>query len=165
MSSYTLDDLRKDVADGRIDTVLAAQVDMQGRLMGKRFQAEYFLDSAWKETHSCNYLQATDKNRGKAAFDEKGNVRVKGTTDPWIGGNPFPNPANAQEIVAPLSLSWGRHDQLLFCIKQTQLDGHSNPTYHYEFCWVEIQGTGRTTLPASISLMPPENALSEAMFF
>jgi len=60
MSNYTLDDLRQDVADGRIDTVLACQVDMQGRLMGKRFQAEFFLESAWKETHSCNYLQATD---------------------------------------------------------------------------------------------------------
>jgi glutamine synthetase len=59
-SSYTIDDLRKDVAEGRIDTVLACQVDMQGRLMGKRFQAEYFVESAWKETHSCNYLQATD---------------------------------------------------------------------------------------------------------
>lgn len=60
MSSYTIDDLRKDVAEGRIDTVLACQVDMQGRLMGKRFQAEYFVESAWKETHSCNYLIATD---------------------------------------------------------------------------------------------------------
>ncbi len=29
-SSYTIDDLRKDVAEGRIDTVLACQVDMQG---------------------------------------------------------------------------------------------------------------------------------------
>lgn len=28
--------------------------------MGKRFQAEFFIESAWKETHSCNYLQATD---------------------------------------------------------------------------------------------------------
>ena len=33
---------------------------MQGRLMGKRFQAEYFIESAYKETHSCNYLLATD---------------------------------------------------------------------------------------------------------
>ena len=33
---------------------------MQGRLMGKRFQAEFFLESAHKETHSCNYLLATD---------------------------------------------------------------------------------------------------------
>ncbi|MBW8445752.1 MAG: glutamine synthetase family protein [Arenimonas sp.] len=35
-------------------------VDMQGRLMGKRFHAQFFVDSGWKETHSCNYLLATD---------------------------------------------------------------------------------------------------------
>ncbi len=56
----TLEDLRRAVADGAIDTVLVAQVDMQGRLMGKRFQAEFFLESGWRETHSCNYLLATD---------------------------------------------------------------------------------------------------------
>jgi len=58
--TYTFDDLKKDVAEGRIDTVLACLVDMQGRLMGKRFQAEYFVESAYEETHSCNYLLATD---------------------------------------------------------------------------------------------------------
>ncbi len=57
---YTFDDLKMDVAEGRIDTVLAVLVDMQGRLMGKRFQAEFFVESAYKETHSCNYLLATD---------------------------------------------------------------------------------------------------------
>ena len=56
----TLDDLRKAVQAGEIDTVVVAQVDMQGRLMGKRFQAEYFCEEAWAETHSCNYLLATD---------------------------------------------------------------------------------------------------------
>jgi glutamine synthetase len=56
----TFDELKKEVADGKIDTVVVAQVDMQGRLMGKRFQAEFFLDSAFEETHSCNYLLATD---------------------------------------------------------------------------------------------------------
>ncbi len=58
--SYSFEELKEDVAAGRIDTVLACQVDMQGRLMGKRFHAEYFVESAWKETHSCNYLLATD---------------------------------------------------------------------------------------------------------
>jgi glutamine synthetase len=58
--NMTLDELRQAVANGEIDTVVAAQIDMQGRLMGKRFQAEFFVDSAWEETHSCNYLQATD---------------------------------------------------------------------------------------------------------
>ncbi|HEY9567186.1 MAG TPA: glutamine synthetase family protein [Thalassobaculum sp.] len=56
----TLDELRQAVAAGAIDTVVAAQVDMQGRLMGKRFQAEHFVDGAWAEVHCCTYLLATD---------------------------------------------------------------------------------------------------------
>ncbi|WP_312359070.1 glutamine synthetase family protein [Agrobacterium sp.] len=60
MTSYTFDALKMDVAEGRIDTVLACLVDMQGRLMGKRFQAEFFVESAYEETHSCNYVLATD---------------------------------------------------------------------------------------------------------
>ena len=56
----TLGDLEQAVAEGTIDTVLVAQTDMQGRLMGKRFQAEFFLDGGHAETHGCNYLLATD---------------------------------------------------------------------------------------------------------
>jgi glutamine synthetase len=56
----TIDELRQAVEAGEIDTVLAAQVDMQGRLMGKRFQAEFFLDSALEETHACDYLLTVD---------------------------------------------------------------------------------------------------------
>jgi glutamine synthetase len=58
--NLTFDQLKKAVAAGEIDTVIAAQADMQGRLMGKRFQAEFFVENGWEETHSCNYLQATD---------------------------------------------------------------------------------------------------------
>jgi glutamine synthetase len=48
------------VEAGEIDTVLVAQTDMQGRLMGKRFHARHFVDTAWAETHSCNYLLTVD---------------------------------------------------------------------------------------------------------
>src|SRR5215204_417404 len=58
--NLTLDDLRTAVAEGGIDTVLVCFADMQGRLIGKRFQAEYFLDSAHEETHGCDYLLADD---------------------------------------------------------------------------------------------------------
>ena len=58
--ALTFEQLKQAVAVGQIDTVLAVQVDMQGRLMGKRFHANYFVDSAHEETHSCNYLLATD---------------------------------------------------------------------------------------------------------
>ena len=56
----TLGDLATAVAEGAIDTVVVAQTDMQGRLMGKRFQAEFFLESGHRETHGCNYLLSTD---------------------------------------------------------------------------------------------------------
>ena len=60
MSGYSFEELKADVLAGRIDTVIACQVDMQGRLMGKRFHAQFFVDGAYEETHSCNYLLATD---------------------------------------------------------------------------------------------------------
>ncbi|WP_109466405.1 glutamine synthetase family protein [Albibacillus kandeliae] len=58
--NLTYEELAAAVAEERIDTVLACTVDMQGRLMGKRFHAAHFIDSAYKETHCCNYLLATD---------------------------------------------------------------------------------------------------------
>lgn len=56
----TLDDLNDLAASGNIDTVLVCLVDMQGRLMGKRFHVANFLESGHEETHCCNYLLATD---------------------------------------------------------------------------------------------------------
>jgi len=57
----TLDELRAEVENGSIDTVVAAFTDMQGRLLGKREQAEFFLEeSAEQGLEGCNYLLALD---------------------------------------------------------------------------------------------------------
>ena len=56
----TLKELQQGVGAGEIDTVVACFPDMQGRLIGKRFQAEYFVDGAHEETHGCDYLLAND---------------------------------------------------------------------------------------------------------
>ncbi len=58
--TLSFDELKTRVADGEIDTVLVCIVDMQGRLMGKRFHAQAFVDSGHDETHCCTYLLATD---------------------------------------------------------------------------------------------------------
>ncbi len=58
--NLTLDALKSAAEDGTIDTVVVAMVDMQGRLLGKRFHVSNFLDTAYEETHCCNYLLATD---------------------------------------------------------------------------------------------------------
>ena len=58
--TMTFEDLKVRVADGSIDTVLVCLVDMQGRLMGKRFHGANFVETSYSETHCCNYLLATD---------------------------------------------------------------------------------------------------------
>ncbi|MEV5572547.1 glutamine synthetase family protein [Spirillospora sp. NPDC052269] len=56
-----LDELRDEVAAGRIDTVIIAIADMQGRLQGKRLSARFFLEEvAGHGSEGCNYLLAVD---------------------------------------------------------------------------------------------------------
>jgi glutamine synthetase len=56
-----LDELRAEVEHGTIDTVLTCFTDMQGRLMGKRVDGDYFLeDTAAHGVEGCNYLLALD---------------------------------------------------------------------------------------------------------
>jgi glutamine synthetase len=57
----SVDDLRKEVESGAIDTVVTAFTDMQGRLFGKRIQGEYFIDDVVGHgIEGCNYLLALD---------------------------------------------------------------------------------------------------------
>ena len=56
-----LEELRSMVRDGAIDTVVVALTDMQGRLVGKRVQAEAFLRGVVDHGfHFCTYLLGTD---------------------------------------------------------------------------------------------------------
>jgi len=57
-----LDELKGAVGDGSIDTVVVAFTDMQGRLMGKRLHAEFFVDEidAGHAVEGCNYLLALE---------------------------------------------------------------------------------------------------------
>jgi glutamine synthetase len=55
------EELEAMVRDGRIDTLVVAFTDMQGRLMGKRVQAQAFLDGVIDHgAHFCTYLLGTD---------------------------------------------------------------------------------------------------------
>jgi len=57
----TVDELKKAVADGTVDTVLLAIADMEGRLQGKRLTATHFLNETLEHgAEGCNYLLAVD---------------------------------------------------------------------------------------------------------
>jgi glutamine synthetase len=56
-----LEELSGLVAVGEVDTVILAMTDMQGRLQGKRLDADAFLDDiAAHGAEACNYLLAVD---------------------------------------------------------------------------------------------------------
>ncbi len=58
----SLEELRKDAESGAVDTVIACFTDMQGRLMGKRLDVDFFL-AELESGHSgegCNYLLALE---------------------------------------------------------------------------------------------------------
>ena len=58
----TYAELKDLVATGEIDTVVVAFTDMQGRLLGKRLHAEFFVDEMDAEhpVEGCNYLLALE---------------------------------------------------------------------------------------------------------
>ena len=56
-----LSELSARVAENEIDTVITAFPDHYGRLVGKRYDAEFFLEeTAEHGTHACNYLLTVD---------------------------------------------------------------------------------------------------------
>ena len=59
--TLTLEQLRKRVATGDVDTVIVGFTDHYGRLMGKRYSADFFIqETAANGTHGCDYLLTTD---------------------------------------------------------------------------------------------------------
>ncbi len=57
----TMEQLRVEAGEDKIDTVVLAFTDMQGRLQGKRLSAEFFLEEvAQHYSEGCNYLLAVD---------------------------------------------------------------------------------------------------------
>jgi glutamine synthetase len=57
----SVDDLRERVEADEINTVVVGFTDHYGRLLGKRFDAEFFLDDVHSVgTHACSYLLTAD---------------------------------------------------------------------------------------------------------
>ena len=57
----SVEELKRHVEEETIETIIVGFTDHYGRLLGKRFDADFFLESALEDgTHSCDYLLTTD---------------------------------------------------------------------------------------------------------
>lgn len=95
--TVSLNELKADVRDGAIDTVLAVFADHHGRMVGKRTDAEFFFATVLEEgTENCDYLLACDLDDAPlpgfrwASYD-RGYGDMRGVVDtstirylPWI---------------------------------------------------------------------------------
>ena len=60
-ATLSIAELKNRVENDAIHTVIAGFADHYGRLMGKRFDADFFIDQVAEHgTHACNYLMTTD---------------------------------------------------------------------------------------------------------
>src|ERR1041384_3116679 len=56
-----LEELKRRIDSGEIDTVVVAAPDVSGKLVGKRFTGRTFIDAVAEHgTHGCNYLLTVD---------------------------------------------------------------------------------------------------------
>ena len=90
----------------------------------------------------ADYLEATLRNRGKANLDKDGNI-VNADGKPWIGGNPFPDAKTAVEALHNLTVSWGRHNNTIYAIKDYDIGPDGKVAYQYDFGWVEENAIAR----------------------
>jgi len=104
------------------------------------------------------YIEATLSNRGRARFDENGNV-VTDDGSPWIGGHPFPDARTAKEMMAGVAMSWGRHDVAFYCVVERELDSDGRELYRYEAIQTEVHPTGRLVLDPKPTWPGHENKL------
>jgi len=151
-----LEELKSQIRSGAIDTVMVALPDPFGRLVGKRFRGQVFLDSIAKHgTHGCNYLLTVNIEMDpldgfKVASWDKGfgDFALKPDLDtlrviPWQAGAAMVfcdhvRNDNARVEEAPRSVLRGQLDLLrkqgLTCYCASELEFYLfNQTYHSAF--------------------------------
>ena len=112
--------------------------------MGRRLRVLDTTTNIFK-LNPWEYIEATLKNTGLARFSADGNV-VTDDGNPWIGGNPFPDPSSAREIFAGATLSWGRHDMSANAVREYDINDAGKLAYQYDTYWVEMSPVARTVM-------------------
>ena len=117
----------------------------QVKNMGRRFKLRETTQDVMKLS-PYEYMEASFRHRGKAKFDDNGNV-VTVDGNPWIGGLPFPGATRGVEFFAGLTMSWGRHDASFYPIREYDLNLEGKVAYQYELGWAEYAPVGRVVMP------------------
>ena len=131
-----IDETSVDLIQDLIDPIIYQEV--------KQDRRKFFIqpsETAIETMYPPYFLDATLRHQGQAAFAADGNVYTR-DGKPWIGGLPFPNARTGDEIIANLTLSWGRHDKTIYAFPSEVIGQDGERQYEYDFVWAEQQCTG-----------------------
>jgi hypothetical protein len=88
------------------------------------------------------WVQATLRNNGKAILDDKGQLwTVDG--QPWIGGDPFPQPRNGLEAMWNHKFNLTRYDDVREIASEKNIDTHGEVVREGTAFVVAVQTVGR----------------------
>jgi len=135
-----LDASNVDIARDLLDPVTYWQIKNDGRIVELGGT-----ETEMSRLMPASYLEATLRNNGVHRIFPDGNLYTA-DKKPWIGGNPFPEPKTAQEILLPCILTAFRYDSATNLAKEWNTDADGNVTHVYEFFFVDWHTVGRTTL-------------------
>ena len=119
---------------------------LQVTQMGRRIRVVPQTQDVTK-LHPHSFLEATLKNQGKGMLDANGNVVVKDTGKPWIGGLPFVTPQSGLEALANLTLTGSHHDLTIYAAKDWDLSAQGDVEYAYELAVCEKITAGQISSP------------------
>ncbi len=104
------------------------------------------------------YVEATLRNKGVHRIGRDGNVWTK-DGKPWIGGNPFPEPKTAEELVLANSLTPLYYDAAACAIREWATTAEGEIGYVYDYLFVMYQTVGRVVIDPKPYLPGRETAL------
>src|SRR5208337_103652 len=92
------------------------------------------------------YVEATLRNKGLHHIGPDGNVWTK-DGKPWIGGNPFPEPKTAQELLLANALAGAMYyDVCAMSEREWDTNADGEISYVYDYYYTVYQTVGRVTV-------------------
>ncbi len=88
------------------------------------------------------WVQATLRNKGKAVLDEKGQL-WSNDGQPWIGGDPFPEPTSGLEAMWNHKSNLTRYDDVREIASEKNIDSHGEVVREGTAFVVAVQTVGR----------------------
>jgi hypothetical protein len=130
-----------DIVQDLLDPIVYDQIKTMGRRIKIRPTTTDFAKMFPHESYEATLRNL--RSGVTARFDADGNV-VTADGKPWVGGLPFPNPTNGEEVQANMAMAWGRGDYNQYAVNDTVFNPDGSRGYSYDLVWAELQVQGRS---------------------